>query len=1213
MGQAPLSIINTPSTIGSGMSSPQAVAVDGSGNVYIVDAGNSRVLKETLSGGSYTQSTIVDASSGYSGGFGVAVDGSGNVYLSDNQNHRVLKETPGGGGYTQSVVASSTGMSPLGVAVDNSGNVYVADSTSENVLLEVPASGGGYQQSALPHPNGGNPFGVTLDASGNIYVSDIAHNSVWKESAISASNFTMNTIITVVIHPEGLAVDGLGNVYIAAEGANHATKETLSGGTYTKNVLPISLLSPSGVAMDPSGKLYIADTGNNRVVELYPGATDFGALPVGTASATVSFTVTFTSTSSINPPAVLTQGAAGLDFTEPTISSCDPGANPYSAGDTCTVDVTFKPAQPGIRSGAVVLSDATTGNPIATAYLLGTGVGPQIGFIPLGGNAIHVSDGHLNAVALDAAGDVYFTDNVNGVAGVMYAVGNGYSGSVLIASGLTNPTGVAVDGAGNVYIAEGTGGNALVTETLSGGAWVQSVTSLGGPVWGVAVDGSGNVYVALDHAVEKGTTSNMSTTIASGFSSLRGIAVDGSGNVFVTDNGSASLYKETLGSNGGYTQSQITSGPGPFASPMGVALGVHGDIYVADSIGLIFEGQLVGGNYEWFIFDEGKNPTSITLDSRGNVYFCDSDIIIAVNLATPPPLVFDPSAIGTQSNESPRAVVVNNTGNADLVFSAPALSGAAFALDDGSTNCYSLSPSSPATGPVPPGGVCGFGIDFTPTVLDLNSGTLTLNDNASDAQQTISLSGTGSGVAPSISAGGNPLNQTLNAGQLATFTATATGNPTPTVQWQVSTGGGPFTNVPGAGSTTLSFTATAAMNGNQYQAVFTNSAGSATTSAATLTVQSAPSIRGTGNPASLTVNAGQTAMFTAAASGVPTPTVQWQVSTGGGPFTNVPGGSSNTLSFTTTAAMNGNQYQAVFTNAVGSATTSAATLTVQSAPSITGTGNPASLTVNAGQTAMFTAAASGIPTPTVQWQVSAGGGPFTNVPGGSSNTLSFTATSAMNGNQYQAVFTNSVGSAATTAATLTVQSPPSITATGNPSNVTVPAGQTAMFTAAANGIPTPTVQWQVSTNGGPFTNVPGGSFTTLSFNANDGLTGNQYRAVFTNLAGSATTTAATLTVQDFTITATPPSQIIPSGHQAEYIISLASLRGLAGSVALSCSGGPPNSTCSINPGAADVNGAATAALTLLPPMDVNHGTFTLTFTGTLDGIVHSANVSLTVK
>jgi hypothetical protein len=162
------------------------------------------------------------------------------------------------------------------------------------------------------------------------------------------------------------------------------------------------------------------------------------------------------------------------------------------------------------------------------------------------------------------------------------------------------------------------------------------------------------------------------------------------------------------------------------------------------------------------------------------------------------------------------------------------------------------------------------------------------------------------------------------------LTAAATGNPTPTIQWQVSTNGGTsFSNITGATGTTFTIASTTPnANGNRYRAVFTNSLGSATTSAAVLTVQFPPAV--TTNPTSQSVAGGQSATFTAAASGNPTPTVQWQLSTNGGvTYTNLVGATSPTLTITnTTAGENGYRYRAVFTNSLGVITTTAATLTV---------------------------------------------------------------------------------------------------------------------------------------------------------------------------------------------------------------------------------------------------------------------------------------------
>jgi len=171
-----------------------------------------------------------------------------------------------------------------------------------------------------------------------------------------------------------------------------------------------------------------------------------------------------------------------------------------------------------------------------------------------------------------------------------------------------------------------------------------------------------------------------------------------------------------------------------------------------------------------------------------------------------------------------------------------------------------------------------------------------------------------------------PVSQTVNPGQTASFTSFASGSPTPSVQWQVSSDGISWSDIAGATSTTYSFTAQSSDNGKQFHAVFTNSAGSATSNPATLTVNSAPVV--TTQPVGQTVNPGQTASFTSIASGSPTPSVQWQVSSDGISWSDIAGATSTTYSFTVQSADNGKQFHAVFTNSAGSATSNPATLTV---------------------------------------------------------------------------------------------------------------------------------------------------------------------------------------------------------------------------------------------------------------------------------------------
>jgi hypothetical protein len=447
----------------------------------------------------------------------------------------------------------------------------------------------------------------------------------------------------------------------------------------------------------------------------------------------------------------------------------------------------------------------------------------------------------------------------------------------------------------------------------------------------------------------------------------------------------------------------------------------------------------------------------------------------------------------------------------------------------------------------------------------------------------------------------NPVDDTVDAGQTATFTAAASGNPTPTVQWQLSIdGGATFNDVPGATTATLTLAnATPSQNATKYRAVFTNTTGTATTTVATLTVDFAPTVAT--NPTPQTVASGSTATFSAAASGNPTPSVQWQVSTDGGTtFGNIAGATSTTLSFTTTVSQDQNQYRAVFTNVVGSATTTAATLTVTSAPAITT--NPTSTTVNAGQTASFSAAASGDPTPTVQWQLSTdGGATFNNIGGATATTLTLSnVTSAQNATKYRAVFTNSIGSATTTAATLTVNFAPSVTT--NPGSQTVTnGGGTASFVAAANGNPTPTVQWQLSTNGGvSFSNISGATSTTLSFTAVQGNNGNQYRAVFTNSVGSATTTAATLTVL--------PAPPVANGSSATVAYNSSN-----NPITLNITGGAASSVAVSTPAS---NGTATASGTTITytPANGYFGSDSFQYTATNAGGTSSpATVTITVS
>src|SRR5205814_3188074 len=130
------------------------------------------------------------------------------------------------------------------------------------------------------------------------------------------------------------------------------------------------------------------------------------------------------------------------------------------------------------------------------------------------------------------------------------------------------------------------------------------------------------------------------------------------------------------------------------------------------------------------------------------------------------------------------------------------------------------------------------------------------------------------------------------------------------------------------------------------------------------------------------------------------------------------------------------------------------------------TTNPTDTAQSVGSNVTFTVAARGSPSPTVQWQVQANtSNSFSDIPGATSPTLSvMSVTASQSGNQYRAVFANACSTVNTTAATLTVYTPPLITT--QPTDQAVCTGQTVSFTAASGGSPAPSVQWQVSTGGG---------------------------------------------------------------------------------------------------------------------------------------------------
>ena len=353
-------------------------------------------------------------------------------------------------------------------------------------------------------------------------------------------------------------------------------------------------------------------------------------------------------------------------------------------------------------------------------------------------------------------------------------------------------------------------------------------------------------------------------------------------------------------------------------------------------------------------------------------------------------------------------------------------------------------------------------------------------------------------VAPSITT--QPGNQTVTVGQAATFSVSASGTAPLSYQWRKN-----GANITGATSSSYTTPATTtADSGSTFSVVVTNSAGSAPSNNATLTVNAAavaPSI--TSQPANQAVTAGQMATFGVSASGTAPLSYQWRKN---GLYITGATSSSYTTPATTTAD-SGSTFSVVITNSAGSATSNNATLTVNAAavaPSIMS--QPANQAVTAGQTATFSVTASGTAPMSYQWRKNG-----TNITGATSSSYTTPATTTTDSSStFSVVISNSAGSVTSNNATLTVNQAvaiaPSITT--QPGNQTVTAGQTATFSVLATGTAPLSYQWRK--NGTNISGANASSYTTPATTTAD--SGSTFSVVISNSAGSVASNSPTLTV-----------------------------------------------------------------------------------------------------
>lgn len=369
------------------------------------------------------------------------------------------------------------------------------------------------------------------------------------------------------------------------------------------------------------------------------------------------------------------------------------------------------------------------------------------------------------------------------------------------------------------------------------------------------------------------------------------------------------------------------------------------------------------------------------------------------------------------------------------------------------------------------------------------------NSAGSVTSNTATLTVSMNVVTPAITS--HPENQSITTGQKATFSVTASGTDLG-YQWQKGT-----TDIPGA--TENSYTTPAvstAENNAQYRCVVTNSAGSATSNHATLTVTPSvirPAI--TQHPSDQAVTQGQPATFSVVATGTDLQ-YQWQKGT-----TNIAGATlSSYTTPATTLADNNATYRCVVSNSAGSKSSNAATLTVNQnvvAPAITQ--HPSNQSVTEGQTATFSVVATGS---NLEFQWAKG---TSSILGATSSTYTTPEVSFSDNNStYWCLVTNTAGNVSSSPATLTVQKlviSPSITQ--HPRDVHVSDGSSATLTLEATGTDL-TYQWQ--RNKQNIQGATGATYSTPVLWIGNGDDGSMYRCIVSNQNGSVTSDEATVFV-----------------------------------------------------------------------------------------------------
>jgi tripartite motif-containing protein 71 len=535
-------------------------------------------------------------------------------------------------------------LAPEGVATDASGNVYVAEPnsfgsftndrlvkySSDGTFLDVIAGPGeGFGQLA-------DPSAVAVAPDGTVYVTERKGSDGGNGNPAGLSNRvsyfdqygnylsswgTYGTGNGQFEHPEGIAVDSVGNVYVADYLNNRIQKFTSSGGW----IRSWAVTGPLGIAVDSSDVVYVA--GNNQIKRFDTSGNALtswassGAVGVAFDGADDAWVIASTS--------IIEYDNIGTLLA--TYGSSGPGNGQLDNAD----DIAIGP------TGEVYVADTDNGRiqrfSSSGAYELQWGGFPGAGVpdFPAG-------------LAVDSSNNVYMTKKSTDQILKFDVSGNllqEFGGSGNGDGQLNDPGGIAIDAAGNVFVLDT--GNTRIQKFDATGAYVTQWGSFGssdGQVnapGGIAADEAGHVFVADtgNSRIQEFSTSDGSFIRTWGsngqgngqFSLPKGIAIDGSGNVWVADSGNNRIQE--FDPSGGYVNKWGTAGSsdGNLAAPSDLDFDSDGALWVVDKGHTRIQRFTDTGGFLSKLgsagLDSGQfaSPTAIAIDSSGHVLVADTN------------------------------------------------------------------------------------------------------------------------------------------------------------------------------------------------------------------------------------------------------------------------------------------------------------------------------------------------------------------------------------------------------------------------------------------------------------------------------------------------------------------------------------------------------------------------------------------------------------